>query len=131
MGVFSTDKRKITCIYNSNNATDTQTLAYLKASKKDVLPIDLTKQTLTGTQWVELAEKLSVSLKTLVNDTKVDIDITNFDDNDCITILRENPEVLNGAIVFTTSQAMQIQNASKAQEFIDKDTGALPKPYNK
>ncbi|UKM64041.1 hypothetical protein GSB9_00588 [Flavobacteriaceae bacterium GSB9] len=129
MGVFSDDSREITCIYNGNDKTDKQTLAYLKASKKDLLSIDITKQQLTGTQWVELSSRLEVNLREIINENEVDGDINDFDIDDCITILRENPKALNGAIVFIKYKAKQIKNPSTVLDFIDGDSGNIPKPY--
>ncbi|XCF05023.1 hypothetical protein ABI125_09830 [Tamlana crocina] len=123
MGVFSDDSREITCVYNSENYTDVQTLAYLQASKKSLLEIDISKQQLTGTQWAELCSRLGVTLQDIINEDEVEGDVSSFDNDDCITILRENPKALNGAIVFTRHKAKQIKNPSTALSFIDSDTG--------
>lgn len=131
MGVFSDNKHEITCVYNSNNDTDRQVLGYLKAAEKQIHVIDISKETLTGTQWVELAERLNVSLKTLINEASVNGNINGFDDDACITILRETPNAVNGAIVFTKNKAMQIQKPASAQEFLANDSAAIPKPYNR
>lgn len=131
MGVFSIDKRKITCVYTSKSDTDVQTLGYLKASKKDLLTLDITKETLTGTQWVELSEKLGKPLKSLIDNDAIENDIENFDKNDCITILRENPKALNGAIIFSGDKALQTKSPSDALKFIDDDSAVIEKPYKK
>mgnify|MGYP003624153426 CR=1 FL=1 len=131
MGVFSDDKREITCIYNSKNSTDKQTVAYLNASRKSLLTIDISKQQLTGTQWVELSKRLNTDLKNLIDTSELEGDIKDFNTDDCITILRENPDALRGAIVFTENKAEQITNPSKALGFIDPDSANIPKPYNK
>ena len=132
MGVFSNDNKKITCIYNGESDVDAQTLGYLKASEKALLAIDITKDTITGTQWAELADKLEAPLYKLINNDVVeDNDVSSFSDDDCIKILRENPEALNGAIIFSGDKAMQIQNPTNAQKFINDDTAAIEKPYNK
>lgn len=122
MGVFSDDNREITCVYNSENYTDAQTLGYLQASKKSLLAIDISKQQLTGTQWAELCSRLDAKLQDIIDEEEVDGDVSSFDDDDCITILRENPKALNGAIVFTKQKAKQIKNPSTALSFIDTDT---------
>ncbi|NJX15077.1 arsenate reductase family protein [Tamlana crocina] len=123
MGVFSDDSREITCVYNSEDYNDAQTLGYLQASKKSLQAIDISKQQLTGTQWVELCSRLGAQLQDIINEKEVEGDLSNFDNDDCITILRENPKALNGAIVFTRHKAKQIQNPSTALAFIDSDTG--------
>ncbi len=130
MGIFSDDKRELTCVFNSKNDTDTQTLGYLKASEKHLNAVDITKTTLTGTQWAELAERLDTPIKTLLNSENIDGNVEDFDENDCITILRENPDALDGAIVFTEGKAMQIKKPSNAKRFIGNDSAAISKPYN-
>lgn len=131
MGVFSDDKREITCIYNGNDSGDKQTVAYLSAAEKKVLSIDITKQKLTGTQWAELATRLNKNINQLINSDKIEGDIENYDDDDCLTILRENPEALNGAIVFTKGSAEQISNSSKVLSFLDANSEDIEKPYKK
>lgn len=68
MGIFSTDKNQITLIYNSNTSIGKQTYAYVSDSKKKIRSINTAKNSLTSTQWVEIAEKHShlVSFSILV-----------------------------------------------------------------
>ena len=128
MGVFSDDNRQITCVYNSKATTGKQTLAYITASEKSVLPLDISTEQITGTQWAELAERLETNLCHLINSKEIAGDISSFTDSDCITILRENPSALKGAIVFTKDKAKLITNPSKVLEFIDADTNEISKP---
>lgn len=130
MGVFSEDKRELTCVFNGKDKTDAQTLAYIKASDKNLNAIDISKTTLTGTQWAELAERLNKPIKSLLDDKALDDNINGFNANDCFTILRNNPSALNGAIIFTTDKAMQTKNPSAAQSFIGNDSSGISKPYN-
>lgn len=129
MGIFSEDEREITCVYNGENYTDQQTLAYLKASEKSLLDIDITKTKVTGTQWADLASRLNKSINNLLNEQEVEGDLSAFNENDCITLLREEPKVLNGAIVFTADKAKQVKNPSTVLEFIETDSEGIPKPY--
>lgn len=130
MGVFSDDKREITCDYNSNSSTDKQTVGYLKSSEKSVLTIDISKQKITGTQWAELATRLNTNLKEIIDANKIEGNLNAFSDDDCITILRQNSDVLNGAIVFTEGKASQIKNPSKVLSFFESDSKEIPKPNN-
>ncbi len=67
MGIFSTDKNQITLIYNSNTSIGKQTYAYVSDSKKKIRSINTAKNSLTSTQWVEIAEKLDIKIKQLIN----------------------------------------------------------------
>lgn len=128
MGVFSDDKREITCIYNSKDRSDKQTLSYLQASEKSLLSLDISKQQPTGTQWVELSKRLGTSINTLIDDKEISGDISSFSETDCITILRENPSALRGAIVFTENKAKLITNPTEVLTFIDADSKNIPRP---
>ncbi|GGW63643.1 arsenate reductase-like glutaredoxin family protein [Winogradskyella epiphytica] len=128
MGVFSDDKREITCIYNSKDRSDKQTLSYLQASEKSLLSLDISKQQPTGTQWVELSKRLGTSINTLIDDKEISGDIRSFSETDCITILRENPSALRGAIVFTENKAKLITNPTEVLTFIDADSKNIPRP---
>lgn len=130
MGVFSEDKRELTCIYNSGNNVDLQTLGYIKASEKKLNAIDITKDTITGTQWVELANRLDTNLNSLINFKEIDGNADSFSNEDCIKILSENPKALKGAIIFSNSKAKLITNPSKALDFIDGDSAGIEKHLN-
>lgn len=127
MAVFSKDAREITFIYNSNKNKDSETLGYIKSSEKKLNAIDIAKDSLTGTQWVALSDKLGVSLNSLIDADAIEGLPQNFDDNDTITILCENPKALKGTIAFTANKAQLITNPSKAMDFIDPDSEGIEK----
>lgn len=129
MGVFNDHKREIICIYNSTNYTDKQTLAYLQATKKSLLPIDISKEQITGTQWVEISKRLHTNLKQLVDTSKVDNTVSIDGQQDCITLLNKQPNALNGAVVLTKNKIKQIKNPSDVLAFLDVDSAGISKPY--
>ncbi|WP_299099903.1 hypothetical protein [uncultured Winogradskyella sp.] len=124
---MSENEREITCIYNGNDNEDKQTLGYLSATDKKVLSIDISKQKLTGTQWIDLGKRLNLNLNQLIDPKKIEGNIDSFSNHDCTKILRENPDALNGAIVFTKGKAKQIKNPSKVLTFIDSDSEGIQK----
>lgn len=67
MGEIATSKRQITIFYHSKSIRAKQTLAYAKAEGLPVQEIDISKTPLTGTQIVELAKRLELEVKDLVN----------------------------------------------------------------
>ncbi len=129
MGVFGSNKNVLTCVYNSKRNRDIQTLGYLKASDKDLLTIDISKDTLTGTQWIELAERLEKPIQDIIDSNAIEGDITDFDTNSCISILRENTEALNGVIVFTEGKAIQVITPSKVLGLLNVEAAAIKKKY--
>lgn len=67
MGEIATSDRQITLYYSSKSTRARQTLAYAKAEGLPVQEIDLLKNPLTGTQLVELADRLGIKVAELVN----------------------------------------------------------------
>ncbi len=67
MGVIATNNRELNLYYNADSSIGMQTLAFVQASKKKVLAVDLSKTKVTGTQWAELADLLGIPIKDLIN----------------------------------------------------------------
>ena len=67
MGELATSERQITLYYNSNSARARQTLVYAKTEGLKIQEIDILKSHLTGTQIVEIAKRLNIEVKELVN----------------------------------------------------------------
>ena len=60
MGEIATSNRQITLFYSSNSIRAKKTLAYAKAEGLPIQEIDILKSKLTGTQILELAERLHI-----------------------------------------------------------------------
>ena len=67
MGEIATSKRQITLFYNPNSIRAKKTLAFAKAEGFPILQVNLLKTKLTGTQIAELANKLNLEIKDLIN----------------------------------------------------------------
>ena len=102
MGVIATSDRQITLFYNSNSIRAKKTLAYAKAEGLPILEIDLLKTKLTGTQITELADKLNINIRDLVNQEhpsyKSHFEHQNFSDRDWIKMIQHNPEIIKQPI---------------------------------
>ena len=51
MGVISTDENEIKLFFNSDSSIGKQIQAYVSASERKILTIDISKTKVTGTQW--------------------------------------------------------------------------------
>jgi arsenate reductase (glutaredoxin) len=102
MGEIATSDRQITLFYNTNCEIASQTLAYAKASGVAVLEVDILKTPLTGTQIVELAQRLNIAVGDLVNqelpDYKAAFEPHNYSTNDWIKMIQNNPELMKQPI---------------------------------
>jgi len=102
MGEIATSNRLITIFYNSESVRAKKTLAYAKAEGLPILEIDILKTPLTGTQIAELADKLNVEIKDLVNQEhpsyKSHFEHHNFSSEDWIKMIKQNPEIMKQPI---------------------------------
>lgn len=102
MGEIATSDRQITLFYSSKSVRAKQTLAYAKAEGLEMQEIDILKTDLTGTQIAELADRLNIKIKDLINQehpsyTK-SFEHHDFSDDDWIKMIRHNPEIMKQPI---------------------------------
>lgn len=126
MGAIAKDDHQLTLYFNSKSTMGKQTKAYVTTSSKKINSIDISKEKLTGTQWVELADNLGVELSDLI-----DMEHPSFtqlygkqevqmDGHDWIKILQEKPEVVTWPIVVNGNQFLLIKNPSDVVKYINK-----------
>lgn len=102
MGEIATSDRQITLFYNSKSKRAKQTLAYAKAEGWPILEIDILKTPPSGTQIAELAERLGMKVKELVNQSHPaytsKFEPHEFSSEDWIKMIRHNPEIMKQPI---------------------------------
>ncbi|WP_378182841.1 arsenate reductase family protein [Aquimarina sp. SS2-1] len=102
MGEIATSNRQITLFYSSKSVRAKQTLAYAKAEGLPIQQIDILKTPLTGTQIAEIADRLGIEIKDLVNQDhpsyKKNFEHHDFSSDDWIKMIRHNPGILKQPI---------------------------------
>ena len=102
MGEIATSKRQITLFYSSESVRAKQTLAYAKAEGLPLHEIDILKTPLTGTQIAELAERLNIEIKDLVNQDHPSytsrFEHHDFSSDDWIKMIQNNPYIMKQPI---------------------------------
>lgn len=102
MGEIATSDRQITLFFSSKSVRAKQTLAYAKAEGLPIQEIDILKTRLTGTQIAELADRLKIEIKNLVNQDHPSYTSSfiphDFSDDDWIKMIRHNPEIMKQPI---------------------------------
>ncbi|TXE16081.1 hypothetical protein ES692_14285 [Psychroserpens burtonensis] len=102
MGEIATSNRQITLFYSSQSIRAKQTLAFAKAEGLPIQDIDILKTKLTGTQIVELAERLHMDVANLVNQEHPsytsNFEYHNFSTNDWIKMIQHNPQIMKQPI---------------------------------
>ncbi|OBX27075.1 hypothetical protein LX77_00542 [Gelidibacter algens] len=127
MGVISTDKNEIKLFFHSESSIGKQVLAYVLASEKKILTIDISKTNVTGTQWVELAKGLGVSISDLIDQEHPDFvknygDHPNLDQEDWLKLLDKQPEVLTKPIAIIGNQYVQLESEADFVKYIEPDS---------
>lgn len=102
MGEIATSNRQITLFYSSNSIRAKKTLAYAKAEGILIQEIDILKTKLTGTQIAELADRLNIEVKDLINQEhpsyKQKFEHHNLSERDWIKMIQHNPEIMKQPI---------------------------------
>ena len=102
MGEIATSDRQITLFYSSRSKRARQTLAYAKSEGWPVHEVDILKTPPTGTQIAELADRLGVEVKDLVNQNHPAYTSKfgphEFSSEDWIKMIRHNPEIMKQPI---------------------------------
>ncbi len=102
MGEIATSERQITLFYSSKSTRAKQTLAYAKAEGLPIQEIDILKVPLTGTQIAELADRLHLEIKDLVNQEHPSytshFEPHEFSSDDWIKMIKHNPEIMKQPI---------------------------------
>jgi arsenate reductase len=122
MTLANSDK-EITLIYNSEDHVGRQVLAYTKAENIPVRDIDLAHVKLTPTHWAELAFKMGSDVRDLVNTEHPDFSQKfgkgkDLSENDWLTLLVQNPEILRGPVVMKGDKVEILSNPQDMLHFV-------------
>ncbi|MGJ8738607.1 ArsC/Spx/MgsR family protein [Zobellia laminariae] len=114
MGDIATSSKQITFYYSSKSLRAKQALAYAKAEGLPVEEIDLLKNKLTGTQILELAERLQLEVADLVNKEipayKKHFKQYSLSTDDWIKMIRYNPEIIKQPIALRGNKTILVKN---------------------
>lgn len=131
MTLLARNDNQITFIYSSTSHLGKQVLGYLKGAQKDVEAIDIAKEKIGDSIWIELAQNLNLTLGELFQSSNVDISKTgntdDFDTKDWLKLLGEHPELLNRPILIHGKTVKLISNRSQILQFFGVDSAGLEK----
>ena len=131
MTILARNNNQITFIYSSSSHLGKQVLGYLKGAKKEVEVIDISKENIGDTIWIELAENLNISLGELFESGNLDIskmgDTDDFDTKDWLKLIEEHPELLTRPILINGDTVKLISNRSQILQFFGVDSAGLEK----
>ncbi len=112
-GVISTSERQITLFYNSRSQRGKKALAYAKTHGLPIEEIDILKTPLTGTQIAELADRLGIKIKEMVNQEhykyRRKFAIKCFSSEDWITMIQNHPEIMKQPIALRGDRTILVE----------------------
>lgn len=134
MGVIATNKNEINLYYSSESTIGKQTLAYVSASEKKLLAIDISKTKVTGTQWAEIASGLNIPVRELINTEHPDFlkefgnEKVDLDKDDWLKILDKHPETLVCPVIIIGNKFHMIKSPSDFVKYMESDTTSKENP---
>ncbi|MBK5210507.1 MAG: hypothetical protein JJE44_13545 [Flavobacteriaceae bacterium] len=116
MGEIATSDRQITLYYIAESSRGKQTLAFAKSEGLQMLEVDILKTPLTGTQIAELADRLGLEIKDLVNQEHPSYTSKfvhhSFSSDDWIKMIRQNPEIMKQPIALRGNKTILVETPS-------------------
>ena len=116
MGEIATSNRQITLFYSSKSSRAKQTLAYAKSEGLPIQEIDILKTPITGTQIAELAGRLGIEIKDLVNQKHPSYTSKfkhhELSSEDWIKMLKNNPDIMKQPIALRGDQTILVETPS-------------------
>ena len=116
--MIENEPNELTLIYHSDKAEDKKALAFVESvTDYTVKTLDLKKQSLTETQLAEIAGKMGLGIKDLVDTTykdrveTEDANSFNVSDTDLLTLLTHEPILINTPIAIIGAWAYQYSSA--------------------
>ncbi|GAA4271963.1 ArsC/Spx/MgsR family protein [Aquimarina gracilis] len=130
MGIFSTNKKQITLIYNSNTSIGKQTYAYVSDSKKEIRTIDTVNTSVTPTQWAEIANKLDIEVKNIINPDHPDFkklysDKVDLKDQDWLTLIAQHPQLVKFSVLIKGENFYMLNDPTDFLKFIEPDSAGV------
>ena len=116
MGEIATSDRQITLFYNSKSSRAKQTLAYAKAEGLPIQEIDILQTPITGTQIIELVDRLGIKVADLVNQNhptySSKFSKADLSSEDWIKMIQNNPEIMKQPIAIRGDITILVETPS-------------------
>jgi len=121
--IFANTDNEITLIYNSTEKVGKKILAYIQAENLPVHNVDLVHEKLSPTHWADLSARMNIPVRDFVNTESADFiqkfpDVNDLSDNDWLTVLVNNPDVLKAPIVMKGDKIVMMSNAQDMLRFV-------------
>lgn len=131
MSILARDKRQLTYIYSSSSHLGKQVLGYVQGANKKIEVIDIAKEKISDTIWVELAEELNLPFKKIFETQQIsNKNEDSFSTDDWLKLIEKNPALLQKPIAINGDKIMLISHRSEILKFFGVDSAGLEKGFN-
>lgn len=120
---FANTDKEITLIYNSEENIGRKILVYAHTENLPIHDIDLKHVKLTPTHWAELAYRMNMNVRDLVNTEHPNFfqkfgQVDQFSDEDWLKLLVNNPDILRSPIVMKGDKIVMMSNPQEMLSFV-------------
>ncbi|RKN78728.1 arsenate reductase family protein [Ulvibacterium marinum] len=130
MGIIASNDNEIKLYYSGKTSLGKQTYAYVSASAKKVLGIDVSKTKVTGSQWAEIAAGLNIPVGDLINTEHPDFiksygeEKIDLDEHDWLRVLEKHPETLAYPVMISGDVFRVLKTPSDFVKYMEPDSTA-------
>lgn len=125
MGVLATDDKELIYIYSEQSKLGKEVLAYAHSDDKALRAINIDKEMVSDTVWLEIADMLNIPFPELFSPELAEshgIDnIADFNTNDLLKIINKNPSLLQHPIAINGKKAIVIKERNDFFKLSKKD----------
>ena len=125
MSILATNDKELIYIYSDKSDLGKKVLAYTQSIDKSLRIINIEKETISDTIWLEIADMVNEPLEKLFSfellSTPELSKQTDYDITDLLKIINKNPFLLKNPIAINGEKAKSINNRFDFFEFYDKD----------
>lgn len=131
--MISKDNKQINLYYHPDYQLSKKCLAIANANKAKIFPIDISKGTVSQTDWSEIADMLNLSVVDLI-DLNHDIILSKFgqspniDEFDALKIIDNHPEVVDKPIAIRGNKIVRASHENDIAKLQCTDTGEIRIP---
>lgn len=129
MGVLANAEEQLTYIYSSESDLGRKVLGYVEAIDKGIRTVDISRDNLGDTAWVEITDLLGLPFAELLAtdhpDTPEIAKDGDFDTNGWLKILGKNPVLLQDPIAINGKRAVVIRSRADILSFYGVDSAGL------
>ncbi|WP_411767585.1 hypothetical protein [Winogradskyella sp. A3E31] len=129
---MSRHQNQVNLIFAGSSNLGKQLKAYLESLKKSSIAIDVEKTMPSQTVWAELAQTLSTSVKSFIDETTVEEidDVSDYSEKDWIKVIEKNPSSFKGAIITNGNITEHVFSTTALFKHMDVDSAGLNKTFH-